>query len=170
MGDWPRTTLENFAAALGDAGPVPAAGTAAAATCAFAAGLVQLAVGAGEPGAARAGELRTETLGLIERDERAYAVLVQERGRGDPDELEARREASEPPLAIAEAAAEVAGLADAAAAGTAPPARRGDAVAASALARGAGRAALALVAANLEGAPADEPLLARSRELAERLR
>jgi hypothetical protein len=181
MGDWPQTTLEDFAAALGDAGPVPAAGAAAAATCAFAAGLVQLALGAGEPGAARAGELRTEALGLIERDERAYAVLVQERGRGDPDELEARREAAEPPLAIAEAAAEVAAMADAAAGNapaageaaptsTAPPARRGDAVAASLLARGAGRGALALVAANLEGAPADEPLLARSRQLADRLR
>ena len=168
MGDWPRATLEDFASALGNAGPVPAAGAAAAATCAFAAGLVQLALGDGEPGAARASELRAQALALVERDERAYAVLVEERGRGDPDELDARREASEPPLEIAAAAAEVAELADAAAANV-PGARRGDAIAAAALARGAGRAALALVAVNLEGAPADEPLLARSRELGARL-
>jgi formiminotetrahydrofolate cyclodeaminase len=169
MGDWPQTTLEDFATALGDAGPVPAAGGAAAATCAFAAGLVRLALGEGDSGAARAGELRALALELIVRDERAYAALVQERGRGDPDELEARREASEPPLEIAAAAAEVAELADAAAPNV-PGARRGDAIAAAALARGAGAAALVLVAANLEGAPADEPLLQRSQELAERLR
>jgi formiminotetrahydrofolate cyclodeaminase len=164
MSDWPRASLEEFAAALGDAGPVPAAGAAAAATCAFAAGLVALA----DPDPQRAAELRTEALALMERDERAYAALVEDRGRGDPDELEARREASRPPLEMAVVAAELVELAEAAA-NTAPPARRGDAVAAAALARGAGRAALSLVAANMEGVSDDEPLLAEAAELADRL-
>jgi formiminotetrahydrofolate cyclodeaminase len=169
MADWPRVTLEDFAAALGDAGPVPAAGAASAAVCAFAAGLVQLALGADDPGAARAAELRVEALALMERDERAYAAFVESRGRGDPDELEARREASRPPLEMAEAAAEIAELADAAGS-VAPPARRGDALAAGHLARGAGRAALALVDVNLEGAAEGEPLLSRAAQLADRLR
>lgn len=164
MSDWPRVTLEDFAAALGDAGPVPAAGAAAAATCAFAAGLVRLA----DPESERAAELRTEALALMERDERAYAALVEDRGRGDPDELEARREASRPPLEMAMVAAELVDMAEAAAK-TARPARRGDAVAAATLARGAGSAALLLVAANLEGVPDDEPLLVQAAELANRL-
>ena len=165
MTDWPRVTLEDFARALGDAGPVPAAGAAAAATCAFAAGLVALA----DPESERAAELRAEALALMERDERAYAALIEDRGRGGPNELEARREASRPPLEMALVGVELMEMADSAAT-TAPPARRGDAVAAATLARGAGRAALSLVAVNLEGVSCDEPLLAQAAELAGRLR
>jgi formiminotetrahydrofolate cyclodeaminase len=162
---WRSATVDELVAALGDAGPVPAAGAAAAATCAFAAALVQLALGGDEPDATEAGELRRRALELMDRDERAYAELVETRGRGDPDELEARRTASEPPLAMAEAAARVLELA-AGAEQRAPAARRGDAAAAGALARGACLAALTLVEANLDGAQPDEPQLARARELA----
>ena len=168
MGDWPRATLADFVTGLGDPG-LPAAGAASAVTCAAAAALVQLALGKDDPEAARAGELARGALDLVDRDERAYAALMEALGRDDADELEARREASRPPLEVAESAAEVAELAERAAA-SAPPARRGDAVAAVALARGAGIAALALVDANLEGAPAGEPLVERARELSERLR
>jgi formiminotetrahydrofolate cyclodeaminase len=166
---WREATLEELAAGLGDAGPVPAAGVAAAATCACAAALVQLALGGADAGdAARAAELRGRALELIDRDEQAYAVLVEARGRGEPDGMAAAsREASGPPLAIAEAAAEIAELATRAAE-RAPAARRGDAVAAGALARGTCLAAAALVEANLAGAPGDEPQLARARELANR--
>jgi formiminotetrahydrofolate cyclodeaminase len=168
---WREATLHELVTALGEPGPVPAAGVATAATCACAAALVQLALGdpahAGD--AARAAELGERALELIDRDEHAYAVLVEARGRGEPDSMAAaRREASEPPLAIAEAAAEIAELA-ARAAERAPAARRGDAVAAGALARGTCHAAAALVEANLAEAPGDEPQLAQARELSSRL-
>ncbi|MEK6328720.1 MAG: hypothetical protein AABM66_14530, partial [Actinomycetota bacterium] len=65
-------------------------------------------------------------------------------------------------------AAEIAGLA-VRARERAPATRRGDAVAAGTLARGACLAAAALVEANFAEAPADEPQLARARGLASRV-
>jgi formiminotetrahydrofolate cyclodeaminase len=61
--------------------------------------------------------------------------------------------AAEPPRAIAEAAGELAQVADAAAAAGKEP-MRADAAVAATLARGAAAAALQVVAANLAGVPA----------------
>jgi formiminotetrahydrofolate cyclodeaminase len=161
---WREATLDQLVDALAAAGPVPAAGVAAAATCACAASLVMLAAGEGDADAAAAARLRRRALELLDDDERAYTALVEARGRGDQAELAARREASGPPLGIAEAAAGVLELA-ARARERAPAARRGDAAAAADLARGACLAAVALVETNLGGASGEEPQLARAREL-----
>ena len=160
-----------------------AAGVASALSCAAAAALVELTAGlaadrlASEGSgagavtdarlrelAARAAELVSEVLEIADADAAAYARAL---GAREPaDRARALSEASEPPLAIAECAAEVAEAA-------AETARAGgwafqaDAIVAAELAMAASRGAAALVAVNLAGS-SEDPRVARARDAAER--
>jgi formiminotetrahydrofolate cyclodeaminase len=141
-------TLDEFVAELGGPGPAPAAGAAAGAALAFAAALVELALDRQDPARERAAELRQRALELVDLDVNAYRRLVAAQRQGeDADLAAARRDASVPPLQIAETAAEVGELAEQAER-HAPDPRRADAVAAVSLARGSRLAALSLVDAN----------------------
>jgi formiminotetrahydrofolate cyclodeaminase len=145
---WPSASLTEFAAELAGPGPAPAGGAAAAAACAFAAALVELALDPGDPDRERAAELRDRALELVDLDIDAYGRLAAARRRDGGEGLEAaRREASGPPVEIAEAAAEIDALAERAQ-GRGDGPRRADAAAAAELARGARAAALSLAEAN----------------------
>jgi hypothetical protein len=117
-----------------------------------------------EEAAARAPILRAQLLEAGERELRSYAPVLAARTP------EARREAlsaaSETPLAIARAAAEVAELCAQVMAAS-KPALKGDAGTGVLLAEAAARAALRLVEINLKGSPNDPRLLEGAR-LAER--
>ena len=150
-------------AELASAGASPAAGVATALTCAEAAALVELTavlaanrIASENPGAEarlrelgrRAGRSRERALAAADEDVDAYSRVT------DADDASARAQAleraSEPPLAVAEAAAEVAESgAEIAAAGDWP--FTADAVVAAGLAAAAATGALELVSANLGG-------------------
>jgi formiminotetrahydrofolate cyclodeaminase len=178
LADTPLTVLLER---IGSSAPVPGAGPAAALTCALAAALVEMVCGVslrqarGTDAAAlearreRCAELRTGATGLAELDMAAYtAVLAARRGRSEPGGAEllhdALAAAADPPLAIAEAAAEVARLA-AEALADARGAVRGEAATAALLAEAVVRAGAAMVELNLAGDPAD-PRRARASDLA----
>jgi methenyltetrahydrofolate cyclohydrolase len=135
--------------------PVPAGGSVAAIAVAMAAGLVaKTARLSGDwPRAAetveRAEALRTLVTALAQADADAYTKVLEalRRKEGVAAALSA---AADVPLAIAEAAAEVASLA-ALAAGDGNPRLRGDAVTAVELAEAGARGAAELVAINLAG-------------------
>jgi len=154
-----------------------AAGVACALACATAAALVELTtalatdrVEAADESArfrglcTRAGELRARMLAAADEDVAAYGRV------GEAGDDEARRlaleRASEPPLAIAEAAAEVAEAA-AEVIGAGSWRFTPDATVGAELARAAARGAAGLVAANL-GATSDDERLARARAAAQR--
>ena len=160
-----------------------AAGVASALSCAAAAALVELTAGlaadrlASEGSGARAGtdarlrelaaraaELVSEVLDVADADAAAYARAL---GAREPaDRARALSEASEPPLAIAECAAEVAeAAAETALAGG--WAFQADAIVAAELAMAASRGAAALVAVNLAGS-SEDPRVARARDAADR--
>ena len=157
--------------------PLPGAGPAAALTCALAAALVEMVCAVSlrrEPSATlearreRAEALRAGSCALAERDMAVYGeVLAARRGRGEPGGGErlqlALAAAADPPLAIAEAAAELTALA-AEAYADARGAVRGEALTASVLAEAVVRACAEIVALNLGGAPAD-PRRARAAAL-----
>jgi formiminotetrahydrofolate cyclodeaminase len=164
--------------ALASRNQPPAAGVASALAAAAAAALVELTAGlaadrlAAEGGAERrlrtlvdrAGELRRTLLATADADARAYAEVISAREAAARARALAR--ASEPPLAIAEAAAEIAeAAAESARAGT--WAFTADAVVAGSLALAAARGGAELVAADLAGQP-DDPRIARARAAAER--
>jgi len=165
-------TLEEALDRLASESPAPGAGAAAAWCCALAAALVEmvarvvLARGEEHPEVERRGrrarELRAAALRLADEDAAAYRAVIDappERRR------EALVAAADPPLAIAEAAAETGALAAESSAGARGP-LRGEADTAVLVAAAAIRAAARLVELNLGGAP-DDPRLARARELAE---
>ena len=161
--------LEEFAAST----PAPGGGSAAACACALAAALVEMAAaleGSGEGERMRI--LREHALELAERELSSYAPVLEARRlpRDDPERpgrIEAAlADASAAPLAIAEAASEVAEL-GAGLAAQAGPAIRGDALAGVLLAEAAAVAAASLVEINLEGEP-DAEELARAHEAAAR--
>jgi formiminotetrahydrofolate cyclodeaminase len=149
-----RELLERFA----QRSPAPGGGSAAGATCALAAALVEMAAAYETEGGgdvvARARELRASALELAERDLSSYAPVLSalRLARDDParpERLEsALAVAAEIPLAIARCAAEVAELG---AGVTARAGRhlRGDAVAGTLLAEAACRTAVRLVDANV---------------------
>ena len=173
-----RTAL----AAIADRAEPPAAGVASALTCAAAAALVELSAGLAAdrlaaddgPGdeaearmrahADRARGLREVLTAVADDDLVAYGAV---RAAQDPaDRALALELASDPPLAIAEAAAELADAAvEIAAAGS--WAFTADAVVAAKLAAAAAEAGRDLVAANL-GESSDDPRLALARAAAER--
>ena len=150
--------------------PVPAGGSVAAIVVAMAAGLVAKAARLSPqwPRAAevleRAEALRALVAPLAQADADAYtAVLEAQRRKQDVPGALSR--AADVPLAIAEAAAEVASLAALAAAeGNAR--LRGDALIAAELAGAGARGAAELVAINLPDG--DDDRVRRARELAQR--
>lgn len=171
-----RTAL----AAIADRAEPPAAGVASALTCAAAAALVELSAGLaadrlaadGAPDeearmrahADRAHGLREVLIAVADDDLVAYGAVGAAK---DPaDRALALELASDPPLAIAESAAELAeAAAEVAAAGS--WAFTADAVVAGKLAAAAAEGGAQLVVANL-GASSDDPRLALARAAAER--
>jgi formiminotetrahydrofolate cyclodeaminase len=163
-------TLDEALERLASDTPAPGAGAAAAWACALAAALVEMvaAVGLGRIGDPRAErrreracELRATALRLADEDAAAYRAVL---AAGPEDKHEALAAAADPPLAVAEAAAEAGMLAREALAEATGPVR-GEAQAAVALADAATRAAAQLVELDLEHAQED-PRLARARRLA----
>ena len=166
--------LDALLAAFADRTPSPGGGAAAGIGCALGAALAEMGARfAGDDAAAeRAAALRAQAMRLAEADAAGYApVLEAVRLPRDTPDREARlhaalARAADVPLAIAEAAAEVAVLARRVAA-DGRPALTGDALTGAELAAGAARAAARLVAIDLEHAPED-PRAARARAAAER--
>lgn len=154
-----------LAAALGESTPAPGGGAACAAVLALAAGLVEMAArfAGDEATTARAAALREAAPPLAEEDADAYGRVLAEPPERRATALAA---AAGPPLAMAEAGAQVAELGVRVASGG-RPALRGDAVAGVLLAEGATRAAAELVLINLASAPQDARA-ARALGLAER--
>jgi formiminotetrahydrofolate cyclodeaminase len=153
---------------LGEAGPGPAGGSAAAVAATMAAGLVRLVARVSEdwsdaPGvAAQASALGDRALALADDDHRAYARAMAQLAAPDRDATlgVALRRAAEVPLHIAETAADVAILA-AFAAQEGNESVRADAWAAAALAEAAAVSAARLVHVNLATRP-DDDLCARA--------
>jgi methenyltetrahydrofolate cyclohydrolase len=158
--------------------PAPGGGSSAALAAALGASLLEMAAclelnrAAPEPAvpeqlAERARELREQSLALADRDMSSYAGVLEARRlpTGDParpERLEAAlAEASQAPLAIAEAAAETAGLA-AQVTAVSNPAVRGDALTGVLIAEAATVAAASLVEINLAGSEGAD--LARVRD------
>ena len=140
----------------------PGAGAAAAVTAGIAAALTEMAArfSTDAATATRARELRTLVLALAEDDAEAYAAYMASAG---PAREAARSGASDIPLAIAQAAAELRSLA-AGLSETGNPKLKGEVSAALELARAAARAASSLVLINL-GADSDDPRVARAHQL-----
>jgi len=174
------SSLSELLERIASSEPVPGAGPAAAWTCALSASLVEMVCAvmlrreaeadpARSARSARASALRAGALALAERDMDAYREVLAARREGGAALLHsALAAAAGPPLAIAEAAAEVAALA-ADAFADASGGVRGEAATAVLLAEGAVRAAAAIVEFNLAGEPSD-PRHARGRELVEAAR
>jgi methenyltetrahydrofolate cyclohydrolase len=164
-----------FASLVGEIGaatPAPGGGYAAACACAIAAGLVEMAAAIEARGEVeRMRVLRAHALELGERELGSYEPVLEARRlpAGDPERSAridtALTRASAEPLAIAEAASEVAQLGSGVAAGSGR-AVRGDALAGVLLAEAAAAAAAALVEINLAGREAEE--VVRAREAAAR--
>ena len=167
--------VERFLDRIASAEPAPAGGSVAAVAVAMAAGLVAMAARLAHewPKAnevvERAEVLRSQMATLALADEDAYAK-VTEALRLPPDspsraaELEAALSgAADVPLAVAEAAAEVAVLA-ALVAQEGNDRLRGDALVAAELAEAGARGAAELVAINLAGR--DDPRVRRAQNLA----
>jgi formiminotetrahydrofolate cyclodeaminase len=153
--------------------PAPGGGSTAACTCALGAALVEMAAaieGRGEGERMRV--LREHALELAEHELDSYAPVLQARRLPADDPERAPRidvaltEASAAPLAIAEAASEVAEL-GAGVATSSGRAVRGDALAGVLLAEAAAATAAALVEINLAGRGESEEL-SRAREAATR--
>ena len=162
--------LASFLDEVAQATPAPGGGSSAAVALALAAALVEMSARlARDPEAAtRASALRAGALELAERELTAYAPVLDAMRMPRDDPSRAARieaallEASRTPLAIAEAAAEVAEL-GAAVAGASSPSVRGDALTGTAMAEAAAAAAATLVEINLEQ-HAGAPELERARE------
>jgi formiminotetrahydrofolate cyclodeaminase len=166
--------------ALAAPSPAPGGGSSAALTCAIAAGLAEMtaaiAGASADPAASerldergsRAAELRQSALTLADRELSSYrpvlAAIREAPGRADHDRRvsEARATASEPPLEIALAAAEVSAIA-LELAGHASASVRGDVVTSVLLAEAAARSAATLVETNLRRSPDDERVMAARR-------
>ena len=162
--------LASFLDEVARATPAPGGGSSAAVALGLAAALVEMAAGlAGDAKtASRAGELRTNALELAEWDLSSYALVfdAMRLPRDDPSRSrrveEALLEASRPPTAIAEGAAEVAEL-GAEMCRASSPHVRGDALTGTLLAEAAAAGASTLVQINLEGQPA-APEMEMARE------
>jgi formiminotetrahydrofolate cyclodeaminase len=175
LGDRPLAALLDLVAS---SDPAPGGGSSAAIATALAAALlemsasIELAREAPSPEIdpdtpERAAALRTEALALADRELSSYAPVLDalRLPAGAPERAErvaaALAEASQAPLAIAEAAAATAELAASVTRG-ADPAVRGDALAGTVIAEAAAAGAASLVEINLAGR--DEATLARVRD------
>lgn len=156
----PGQSLASFIDEVARATPAPGGGTSAGVAAGLAAALVEMAAQlAGDTTAAsRANELRAHALELAERDLSSYAAVfdAMRLPRDDPSRSgrveEALLEASGPPTAIAECAAEVAELGAEMCRATNPHVR-GDALTGALLAEAAAAATSTLVEINLERQP-----------------
>lgn len=174
MGSAADRSLAELIGALAERTPSPAAGSAAAWCGALAAALLEMTASLAEAQEAvgRAASLRAELLDTAEAEMRAYAPVLSALALppDDPsraDQLEqALALASEPPLAIAHATAEVAEL-SASVAAASKPAIQADAVAAVLLAEAAARVATGLIENNLRGRE-DHPLRIEAVRLGDR--
>lgn len=168
-------TLEAWLDELATPAPTPGAGAALGHAVAAAAAIVAMAARASSSGglAAQADALRERTVSLAQLDADTYAEALEVREAtrelsADTRDWEIGRafaRAAEPPLEIARAACDVAGLA-AELARSGDPSVGPDVQAAAALAAGVARGALALVAVNLT-ALEDDPRVGEARRLAE---
>jgi methenyltetrahydrofolate cyclohydrolase len=157
----PGQSLASFIDEVALATPAPGGGTSAGVAAGLAAALVEMAAQlAGDATAAsRAKELRTHAVELAERDLSSYATVFDAMRLPRDDPSRSRRvedallEASGPPTAIAECAAEVAEL-GVDMSRTSSPHVRGDALTGALLAEAAAAAAAILVEINLERQPA----------------
>ncbi len=167
--------VERFLDRIASAEPAPAGGTVAAVAVAMAAGLVAMAARlahewpkAGEV-VERAETLRSRLTTLALADEDAYAKVMEAlrlppaSPSRDAEVAAALSGAADVPLAIAEAAAEVAVVA-ALVAQEGNDRLRGDAVVAAELAGAGARGAAQLVAINLAGL--DDPRVRRAKDFA----
>jgi formiminotetrahydrofolate cyclodeaminase len=152
-------SVADFLDAVGERTPAPASGAATAVTGALAAALAELAArfADDEEAFCRARVLRDRLTALADDDAEAYAAFMAERSD------ENRNRTIEIPLAMAEAAAEVAELA-ARVERQLGAAVAGDAAAAATLARAVVRTAAELVEVNVRGDETDERLQ-RARQL-----
>ena len=167
--------VERFLDRIASAEPAPAGGTVAAVAVAMAAGLVAMAARLAHewPKAGdvveRAEALRSRMATLALADEDAYAKVIEAlrlppaSPSRDAEVAAALSGAADVPLAIAEAAAEVAVLA-ALVAQEGNDRLRGDAVVAAELAGAGARGAAQLVAINLAGL--DDPRVRRAKDFA----
>jgi formiminotetrahydrofolate cyclodeaminase len=148
-------TVANYLDALGARTPAPASGSGAALTGAIAAALAELAARFSDDGAATARlvELRARLVALADDDAEAYTAFM--RTRSDTD----RSRTIDVPLAIAEAASEVAVLARTLAE-YGNPRVAGDAEAGAELAAAVTRVGARLVEINLGGSA--DPRLERA--------
>jgi formiminotetrahydrofolate cyclodeaminase len=145
-------TIGSYLDALGARTPAPASGSGAAVTGAIAAALAELAARFSDEreAAGRLVELRTQLVELADEDAAAYSAFMRTRSDEDRDRT------INIPLAIAEAASEVASIARAIAEGGNPRVA-GDAIAGAELAAAVTRVGAELVEINL-GANADPRL------------
>ena len=176
--DYLEEPLGRFLELTASREPAPGGGSAAAATVALAAALSGMAArfsteyleDAGAL-AERADGLRQEAARLARADATAYALVLEARGLSkDPDPrrrrvADALSEAADVPLAVAEAGAEVAGLA-AHLMENGNPNLKGDAACAVLLAEAGTRAAAVLAEMNLSEAGFEDGRLARAEGLA----
>jgi formiminotetrahydrofolate cyclodeaminase len=157
-------TVAGFLASVAERTPAPGGGASCAITLGIAAALAAMAArfAGDDDTSARADAVRARALQLAEEDAAAYVPVLSA-----PDaaaRAAALSAAAEPPLEIAELAAEVGVLARGLAE-RGRPALRGDALAGADLAACAARAAARLVELNLHDTP-DDPRLARARAAA----
>ena len=170
-----REPVEQFLDRIASAEPAPAGGSVAAVAVAMAAGLVAMAARLAHEWP-KAGEVveRAEALGsrlatLALADEDAYTKVIEamrlppDSPSRDTEVAAALSGAADVPLAVAEAAAEVAVLAKLVAE-EGNDRLRGDALVAAELAGAGARGAAELVAINLAGR--DDPRVSRARDLA----
>jgi formiminotetrahydrofolate cyclodeaminase len=166
--------LATFLDEVAQATPAPGGGSSAAFALALAAALVEMTAsltGDAET-ASRATDLRVQALEQAERDLSSYALVLEAERlpRDDPSRAarleQALLEASRPPLAIAEGAAEAAQL-GVAVARTSSPHVRGDALTGVLIAEAAAAGAATLVDINLERQPG-APELERARAARDR--
>jgi formiminotetrahydrofolate cyclodeaminase len=159
VADAAEHTIAAYLDALGARTPAPASGSGAAVSAAIGAALAELAARFSDESEAaeRLVELRTELVGLADADAAAYSDFMRTRSDTDRDRT------IDVPLALAEAAAEVASLARALVE-EGNPRVAGDAEAGYELAVAAARVGARLVEINLAGA--DDPRLERARAAA----
>jgi methenyltetrahydrofolate cyclohydrolase len=170
VSDLASQRLARFLEEVAEPTPAPGGGSAAAVGLGLAAALVEMAarLAGSTEAATRSSGLRSQALELAERERSSYQPVLEalRLPRDEPSRSAlvsgALLEASRTPLAVAEAAAEVAELGTEVA-GASSPSVRGDALTGTLLAEAAAAAAAVLVEINLERRPS-APELARARE------
>jgi formiminotetrahydrofolate cyclodeaminase len=168
-------TLAEWLAELGQSHGVPGSGSVLAFAVATASSVLAMAarVSGADGLVVQADALRARAAPLVQRDADVYENALAARDASEAVRPEQRdweignafAEAAEPPLEIARTAADVAELAEQLA-DVGDPRVRADVVAAAALAAGAARGAVALVAVNLTAVDGD-PRVAEAEQLAD---